>query len=75
MNYKLFPVFHGTLQNRRQKIFIKGLYVCAGGFDIQNFDKNSRFVVLVISILGDLKFYLKGISPQKIPRGDENGPL
>jgi len=27
-----------------------GLYVCAGGLDIQNFDKNSRFVVLVISV-------------------------
>jgi len=24
--------------------------ICAGGIDIQNFDKNSRFVVLVISI-------------------------
>jgi len=24
--------------------------VCAGGLDIQNFDKNSRFAMLVISI-------------------------
>jgi len=34
MNSSLFPVFRGTLQIRRQKIFSKGLYVCAGGLDI-----------------------------------------
>jgi len=28
-------------QNRRQKIFNRGLYVCAGGLDILKFDKNS----------------------------------
>jgi len=68
-----FPVFHGTLRNRRQKIFNKGLYVCAGGLDIQNFDKNSRFVVLVISIWGDLKFFLGGLSHKRPPPGDGNG--
>jgi len=44
------------LQNRPKKIFNKGLYVCAGGLDSQNFDKNSRFVVLVISIWEDWSF-------------------
>jgi len=66
----LFPVFHGTLQKRRQKIFNKGLYVCAGGLDIQNFDKNCRFVVLVIS--WGIEVLFGGISPQKTPSsGDE----
>jgi len=65
MNYSLFPVFHGTLQNRHQKIFNKGLYVCAGGLDIQNFDKNCRFVVFVIYWRG-LKFCL-GVLAHKRP--------
>jgi len=60
MNYSLFTVFHGNLQNRRQKIFNKGHYVCAGGLDIQNFDKNCRFLVLAIS-WGGLKFCLGGL--------------
>jgi len=61
------------LQNRGQKIFNKGRYVCVGGLDIQNFDKNSRFVVLAISIWGSLKFCLGGISPQKTPSWRREG--
>jgi len=30
-----------TYQSRRQKIFNRGLYVCAGGLDIRKFDENS----------------------------------
>jgi len=74
MNYSLFPVFHVTLQNCRQKIFNKSFYVCAGGLDIQNFDKNCRFVVLVIS-WGGLKFCLGGLGNKRPPRGDGNGTL
>jgi len=30
-----------SLQNRRQKVFNRGIYVCSGGLDILEFDKNS----------------------------------
>jgi len=43
-----------------------GLYVSAVGLGIQHFDKNSRFAVLAITILGRLKFCL-GALAYKIP--------
>jgi len=42
-----------------------GLYVCAGRLDIQNFYKNSRFLVLVISIWGAVKFCLGGLAHKR----------
>jgi len=53
-------------QNRSQKIFNRGLYVCPGGIDILKFGKNSWFVVFT---LVGLKFCLGGLAHQS-PRGD-----
>lgn len=51
-------------QNGGQKIF-------GGGLDILKFEKNARFIVFVISILGALKFCFGGLAHQTPPpRGD-----
>jgi len=50
----LFFAFVRCQQNRRQKIFNWGLYVCAGGLTSQNLTKIYWFIVLHISRIGGL---------------------
>jgi len=49
-------------QNRRQKVFTRGFYSCAGGLDILKFDKNSTDLCF--------SYFNLGAKPTKIPRGD-----
>jgi len=52
-------------QNRRQKVFNRGYYICAGGLDILKILSNLHwFVVFYISIWG-LKTLIWGIGPTK----------
>jgi len=46
----------GQMRNHRQKVFNRGLYVCAGDLTFQKFTKLLWFVVFRILIWGDLNF-------------------
>jgi len=59
-----------TEQNRRQKVFNGGLYVCAGGLGIRKFEKNSTIHSVSYFNFGGLEFCLGGISPTNSPCGD-----
>ena len=53
-----------------RKSSTRGLYVRAGGVDIQIWQNFRWFIVFQISIWGGLKLCLGGLSPPKLPRGD-----
>jgi len=58
-----------TLQNRRQKVFSRGLFVCAGGLDIIKLTK-TPLKLFHVSIWGAWSFVWEGLSRPKPPRGD-----
>jgi len=58
------PMMHIN-QKRRQKIFDRGLYVCAGGLDILKFEKK-LLIRSAISIWG-VEILFGGLSPPKPP--------
>ena len=54
-------------QNRHQKIFNRGALRLCRGLDILQFDKNSWFIALVISIWGAWSFFGGGLAHQSPP--------
>ena len=59
-----------TAQNRRQKMFTRGLHVCAGRLDIENLSKSPLIYSVSYFNLGTLRLCLERRSPPKHPRGD-----
>jgi len=61
------PLGFFSMQNPHQKILIRAVYACAGGFDILKFDKNSLLMVFHISIWWAWNF-VWGAKPIKVLR-------
>ena len=51
----------------RQKVFTRGLYVCAGRLDIENFLKSPLIYSVSYFNLGALGLFLEGEAHQSIP--------
>jgi len=74
--------YDNVIQNHRQKVVNRGLYVCAGGFTFVhggltfNFDKNSTNLCCIIFQFEGLGAFFGGEDkPTKSPRGDGNGVI
>jgi len=61
-------------QNRRPKVFNRGIWVCAGGLDTLKIDKSQLIYTVSCCNLGGLEPCLGRLSPQKLPHGDGTGP-
>jgi len=59
-----------SAQNRRQKVFTRGLYVCAGRLDIENILKSALICTALYLNLEALGLCLERRSPRKHPSGD-----
>jgi len=71
-NLLVFEKRVGFRQNRRQKVFSRGHYVCAGGLDIINYDTTSLMYSVSHFNLGAWSF-VWGDKSTKAPRGDGTG--
>jgi len=58
------------MQNRRQKVFNRGLWDCARGLDTPKIDKNSSDLWCFMFQFGGFGALLWGDKPPKAPRGD-----
>jgi len=56
-----------SAQKRRQKVFTRGLYVCAGRLDIENLLKSPLIYIVNILIWGPWGFVWRGEAHQSIP--------
>jgi len=67
--------YDSQYENHRQKVVNRGIYVRAGGVDIQNWQKFHWIIVFQISIKGGLELCLGrlSLSPPKPPRGGGTG--
>jgi len=60
-------------QNRRQNVFNRGPYVCAGGLDIPKFSKTPLIYSVSYFNLEGLGALFGGAKPTKVPGGDGTG--
>jgi len=52
-------------RNRHQKVFSRGLYICAVGLDILKFEQTSLFCSASYFNWGDLELCFGGVKPTK----------
>jgi len=74
MERQTYQLFRCSEQNRRQKVFNRGLCVCVGWLDILKIGKTSTDLWCFMSQFGGLGALFGGISPTKPPRGDGTDP-